>query len=477
MSLLSGMQNLFENKVAMEAAENEIIFEEMVALESSEIVDTMVDGEQPFVNDDISQMVDEDEEEEEINKELDEEDNSIASNSNECDNCFGRAQESAALTGKSFLASLLLDNNDPVKTKPGSIGQQDSAATFDKNYSDETDNDNDPIKTLFGSIGQKDSSANHKDNFSNGFINNLDPIETKPGSVGQRTSNAKDPVMENMSFLASMVSDSLPDIGLESVSKTSLDNLTRNANILGIDRLSTDMIGQFIEDKDYNSAMESLQIYSEMIDNALDNPNIYQSSDKLIEAANSLKITTESMMIGINAQKMIDAAMESGADDAFAKRNTINKIKAFMEHKKSEGTLSSITEAAIMNTIGYYGAMESDEYYDEDDDKDPEATRNGSVGQCNSKAHYENNFSNGFLDETDPIKTRDGAEGQQDSAATFDKNYCYGILDEDDPVHTDDGSVGQKDSTAKDPASEAMTALEELEALTKSMEIDALDEE
>ena len=518
MSLLSGMQNLFENKAAMEAAEDDTIFDEMVALESSENIDRMVDGEHPFLDndDEVSQMVDEDEEEDEINKELDDEDNSMASHSTnedngksdikdstECGNCagadsMGKAQEAAALTGTSFLASLVLDRNDPITTKPGSVGQQSSAATFDKNYSDEADDNNDPIKTQPGSVGQKDSSANHKENFSDEADDNNDPQKATPGSVGQKDSTAKDPAMEGMSFLASMIAtpavessvetqveEPTPEPTLESFLVNDSDSLTRNATTLGIDRLATDAIGGFIEEKDYNTAIESLQVYSAIIDKAVEDIPDDGVSEIVSQAAESLKITTESMMMAIQTQKMIDAAIESGTDKEFAKQNTLNKVKNFMGTKKAEGSLSAVTEAAIINTIGYFEAMEGEGVCPEcgkspcecDKSGDPEATKNGSVGQDNSKAHSDTNFSDGNLDSNDPVKTKDGAEGQEDSAATFDENHSGGTPDDNDPVHTDDGSVGQKDSTAKDPASEAMTALEELEALTRSMEDDAMTEE
>ena len=68
----------------------EAIFEEMIALEADELIDKVVDGKGPF-EDEISQMVDEDEANEQLNKELDEEDNSIAN-----------ASEAAALTGDAF---------------------------------------------------------------------------------------------------------------------------------------------------------------------------------------------------------------------------------------------------------------------------------------------------------------------------------------------------------------------------------------
>lgn len=514
MSLLSGMQNLFENKAAMEAAEDEAIFDEMVALESSEIIDRMVDGKHPFLenDDEVSKMVDEDEEEDEINKELEEEDNSMASHSTnedngksktkkstECGNCagadsMGKAQEAAALTGQSFLASLVHPAAEPAEaTKPGSIGQQSSAATFDKNFTDDAEDNNDPIKTQPGSVGQKDSSANHKDNFADEADDNNDPQKTVPGSVGQKNSTAKDPAME-MSFLASMVASPAMESSSQPTPEPTLESLlgepeekaaVRNAKILGIETLATEAIGGFLEEKDYTAAIESLQAYSAMIDKAVEDTPDDGVSDLAYQAADQLKISTESAMLAVNLQRMVDTAVEAGTDKGVAKQDAINRLRNSMETAKANESLSHVTEAAINNVINYYGVMESDGVCPEcgknpcecDKSGDPEATKNGSVGQGTSKAHSESNYSNGTLDSNDPVKTKDGAEGQEDSAATFNENHSGGEPDDNDPVHTDDGSVGQKDSTAKDPASEALSALDELEALTKAMETDAMDEE
>ena len=190
MSLLDGMNNLFENKAAMEAATDEAIFEEMIALEADELIDKVVDGKGPF-EDEISQMVDEDEANEQLNKELDEEDNSIAN-----------ASEATALTGDAFLSSLMKDTDDPITTKPGSIGQQTSAASFAGNYSDAGEDNTDPIKTEHGSVGSDDSAATHNQNYSDESDDNNDPIKTTPGTIGQKDSTAKDPAAEGTSLSA-----------------------------------------------------------------------------------------------------------------------------------------------------------------------------------------------------------------------------------------------------------------------------------
>ena len=151
MSLLSGMNDILTNKVAMEEAQEMFDFELELALEADELIDTMVDG-MANASDFDDEIDNELEEEDEINKELDSEDNFT--------NVVGKsANEAAALTGTSFLSSLILDKDDPIKTKAGSVGTEDSAATHKDNFSAEANDNNDPIKTENGSVGQKDSTA------------------------------------------------------------------------------------------------------------------------------------------------------------------------------------------------------------------------------------------------------------------------------------------------------------------------------
>lgn len=451
MSLLDGMNNLFENKEATEAAAMEAIFDEMIALEADELIDRVVDGKGPF-EDDISQMVDEDEEDEQLNMELDEEENSIATASE------------AALTGDAFLSSLMLDTNDPIPTKPGSIGQQTSAASFSKNFSDAGEDNIDPITTHPGSIGSDESAATHNRNFSDELDDNNDPIKTKPGTIGQDNSTAKDPVMESAMVFGELmgIEQAMESLISEMVPAEEQSRMEQDVAILGIDPIDCAKVDSLIEAKKYDKAKEVCESWMDDIHHVVKNTT--DSAKK--SAAQRLLTSTSSLSVAIEAQKIIDEGIAMGNDPEIATESAIKKLSAKRDQMKQNGAIDMATESVINIALNWFAANESDL-------SDPEVTINGSVGQDSSKAHSGDNFSDGKLNSNDPVKTKDGAEGQEDSAATFDGNHSGGSLDNNDPIHTDDGSVGQKDSTAKDPAAEGTTslsALEELEALTKMMD-------
>lgn len=515
MSLLDGMNTLFENKAAMEAASDEAIFEEMLALEADELIDKVVDGKGPF-EDEVSQMVEEDEANEQLNRELDEEDNSIASASAmeargfreiretrdrekildkkklsegfknikpekmsydeavdilqslyknmEVENEKSKASEATALTGDAFLSSLMKDTDDPITTKPGSIGQQTSAASFAGNYSDAGEDNNDPIKTEPGSIGSEDSAATHSKNFSDESEDNNDPIKTEPGTIGQDNSTAKDPIMESAMFFGELMGTEEAMEGLisEMAPAEERSRMEQDVATLGIDPIDCTKVDSLIEAKKYDEAKEVCESWMNDIQHTIEN-TVDEAKES---AAQRLLTSTSSLSVAIEAQKIIDEGIAMGNDPEIATESAIKKLSAKRDQMKQNGTIDMATESVINIALNWFAANESDL-------SDPEATTDGSVGQDNSKAHSGDNFSDGKLDSNDPVKTKDGAEGQEDSAATFDGNHSGGSLDSNDPIHTDDGSVGQKDSTAKDPAAEGTTslsALEELEALTKMMD-------
>ena len=104
MSLLSGMNNIFQNTPVMEAAtavaEEELMLNELSQLEADIALEAIIDGENnnPANDDEVDKMVEEDEEEDEIMDELDKAD--------ECGECGNEcATEAAALTGLSSSVS------------------------------------------------------------------------------------------------------------------------------------------------------------------------------------------------------------------------------------------------------------------------------------------------------------------------------------------------------------------------------------
>ena len=199
MSLLTGMNDILKNEAAIEAANDMTLFDEELALEADEFIDAMVDGEGEYEHpDDIDLIEEEDEEDDLLNEDLDIDDET--------------ATEAAALTGQSFLQSLLL-NDDPITTKDGSIGYQDSAANYKDNYSNSFANDNDAIKTENGSVGQKNTAANYKENFSAEFANDNDNIKTEDGSLGPKTSKPN-PAIESAMFFGDVMGEEVAMEGL-----------------------------------------------------------------------------------------------------------------------------------------------------------------------------------------------------------------------------------------------------------------------
>jgi hypothetical protein len=462
------MDNLFENKAATEVANEEMMFNDMLEAEADVVLEAMTTGENPFGDEDeVSRMVDEDEEDDEINKELEEEDNNFANAS--------KANEAAALTGLDFLNSICRDTNDPITTKPGSIGQQDSAASFGENFSSEFDDNNDPIKTEPGSVGMQESTANHSTNFSDEADDNNDPITTDPGSVGQKDSTAKDPAVESAMVFGELMGTEVAMEGIisklsEKISTIKKDrsDKRREADVstLGIQAIDSEKVDSLIKDKKYDQAIQVVNQFIEKVKSAVD-----ENDKAKVKAGNRLTRSFNSLIVAIQTQKIVDEEIAKGTDPKEAEKIAVKRMMSKSKELKDAGKLDEATESAINMAIQWTLA-------DEADLADPEATVDGSVGQKNSAAHNSANYSNGELDNNDPVKTKDGAEGQEDSEASFDENHSGGTLDSNDPIQTDDGSVGQKDSTAKDPASESTTALEELEALNQMMneEVDGMDD-
>ena len=102
MSLFDAMNGILQNEEAMEIAEEEMMEQDLIAIEADEIIDKMVDGE------------DSDEELDEMEDDLDEADEDDDDDAEE--GCKKKACEAASPTGASFLKSLNLDEDDPIMT-------------------------------------------------------------------------------------------------------------------------------------------------------------------------------------------------------------------------------------------------------------------------------------------------------------------------------------------------------------------------
>ena len=452
MSLLSGMNDMLTNKAALEAAQDMFDFDEDLALEADELIDTMIDG-----MDDIDAMEAELEEEDEINDELESEDNFT-------DTVGDSANESAALTGTAFLSSLILDTDDPIKTKDGSVGSEDGTATHKDNFSAEADDNNDPIKTKDGSVGS-DGSANPDNNFTNASKDTTDPIKTEDGSVGQDNSTAKDPAVESAMFFAELLGNDVAMEGLinrlkeKSAAKKSAKRLEKLKK-LGISQdLDNAKLADLLANGKHDEAKRMVVAFGKKIEAAkakvADTDPEAETKRKI---ADQLIKTNSCILIGVDADSTAKKLEKDGVDKKTAKAQTIK----IMKNKEKDPAVESYINECIDMLIAYEASV------------DPEATEDGSVGQDNSKASFDGNFSDGKIDDNDPVKTKDGAAGQDDSAATFSENFSDGKSDTDDPIKTEDGSVGQDDSTAKDPAVES--TIDELEKLN-SLLLDDFDDD
>ena len=429
MSLLSGMNDMMTNQAALEAAEDEIMFMDDIAMEADELIDTMVDAKKINADndDDIAEMLEEDDEEDEINKELDEEDNSIATAS-----C---ATEAAALTGDDFLKNLLLDDDDPITTKPGSVGFQDSAATFPTNFAAEFDDDD-------------------------------DPITTKPGSIGA-SATAKDPAIESALFFGELMGEEVAMEGIiqnmkDKVNEKKSARRAKDLKMIGVSKdLQTDKLDVLLNQKKFDAALSIVNNWVKSVEGAQKkiSDNDPEAKKKRKIASRMIKTATATAL-GIQIDKAAAKYEKSGMSAKDARKKAKAEIKA--KAKKADAA----NESYIMDCMDMIEAFESS--------IDPEATKDGSVGQDDSKASFTGNFTDGLDDDNDPITTKDGAEGQEDSSANFNTNFSDGDLDDDDPIAGIDGSVGQKNSTAKDPAIES-TLDAELESLNSML--DELDED
>ena len=440
MSLLNGMNSMLTNELAMEAAVEDYLFEMEYAMEADELIDVMVDG-----KDEISKMVDEDEEEDEINQELD------------AEGCC------EALTGKAFLDSLILNTNDPITTKNGSIGQQDSAPSFDKNFSDEFEDNDDPITTRNGSIGQRDSYATFDGNYSFDKINSGDPITTRNGSIGQGTSTPKDPTMESMSFFGELLDEEIAMEGViakykEHRKEKAAAKRAASLSGIGVTDIDVSKVEELMSQGKFDAAAKLASGFHNKLESAEasiaeDDPD----AKKKKKTIKRLKKTNSALMIKIEHAKRSDKYQKDGMNTKAANKQARKDMK-----KRASEIPDKAQESLVIECLNMIAAFEQE--------TDPEATSDGSVGQRDSAATFDRNYSNGSLDSNDPIRTRDGSEGQRDSAATFDDNFSDGLLDDDDPITTEDGSIGQRNSTAKDPSFESLLEIDdELDLMNNSL--------
>lgn len=441
MSLISGMESMMDfQDASKEMADKDIIFYDEIAMEASELIDAMVDG-QPR---DYSDIDDDD-----------------LYNFDEYD--YGdTATEAAALTGAAFLNSLMIDTDDPIVTKPGSLGPETSAANFSTNFHDDFPGKADGIDRTYGSLGPENSAANFDGNFHDEFVDDNDPLEAIPGSLGPNTSTAKDPAMESVYVLGSLLGEyDIAEEGLRSrmqARKQKKQDL--DFSMLGVQKPNHEKIDQMMNAGNYRGAQNEVKRTLSQIQKAKDMiPAGDEDSKQKLKAAKRLGSAYSSLMIGINIEKDVADLEKKGYDKKTARKAAVKKARQYEQSLKKAEKLDKASEAAIDTAIEYFEIV-FEAYEDA-----------GSKGQQDSAADFKGNYSDGLEDTDTREWTRDGSEGQQDSAASFEGNCGGGHLDTDDPIITGDSSVGPTDSTAKDPASEAYTDIfDELDRLDAIME-------
>lgn len=455
---------MLTNKAALEAAQDMFDFEEDLALEADELIDTMVDGmcSANCFDDEIEEMEEDFEEAEEINDELEDEDNFTGT--------VGKsANEAAALTGMSFLSSLVLDKDDPITTKNGSIGSDDGTANHKDNFSNASRNTTDKNTTKNGAIGA-DSSANPANNFSDASKDTNDKNTTKNGSIGAYAT-AKDPAVESAMFFGELLGE---EVAMEGLIQKMKDKYNEKRSSKRLEKLkmlgiSSDIdnakLSALIQAGKHSEAKRLVAAFGKKLENAKakisdDDPE----ASKKRKYADQLIKTTSCLMIGVDTDSEQKKFEKAGVDKATAKKQAMKKMR---DKEKNSAMESYINECLDM--------IEAFEATCTGTDCDPEDTENGSIGQKDSKASFSDNFSDASKDTDDPIKAEAGSEGQKDSKASFDENYSGGSKDTDDPIQTENGSVGQKDSTAKDPVIES--TLDELEELNSILLDDYEDDD
>ena len=449
MSLLSGMNNMLENTVAMEAAADDILFHEEIVMESDEIIDTMVDGKHPILDEEIDAAVDDD------FSDLEEDalEGDILS-----------ASEAAALTGNDFFSSLRRNSDDPISTRPGSIGYQPGTASFGTNFSSDFRNSDDPISTRPGSIGYQPGTANYKENYSNTRGNSGDPIATFFGSIGQKSTVAKDPSMRTMesSIDALMGRSSIATEGKLGSKKEA--KRAGALSVIGVKDLNKEAVQSAISSGNFDQAISMVKTFGHKVETGKAKLIGKPDSKPTISVLNGIIKSNDSLMLSIKRQESVSKYKSAGMNGAKA------RLKANADIRKKAKGHEPAKEAYINECLDLIIAYESEVLGIDD----VEETSDGSIGQKSSVATHEENFNEGKPN-NDPINTRDGSEGQKDTKASFEKNFSDGILDDFDPVAGKDGTIGQRDTTAKDPASESSTLDAELEFLENNM-LDDFDE-
>lgn len=421
MSLLNGMDEMFENKTAEEIAARDYMFIDELSTEAMESIDCLVDG----PREDYPEIYDDDD--------------------------FEEAIEAAALTGNSFLNSLNLSQDDPIENARkmhGSLGPKSSAANFPTNFHDDFRNTNDPYDAYPGSVGPDTSVADHAQNFHDEYEDDNDPLQPIPGSVGPESSTAKDPATEGTMVLGFLMNEDVDDFDTY-IAQEGLRSWSRNRKIkkreldeqlIGIDSLDSAKINQYCNDGMWNKAEQTVNSAIKAVEERKKSFTYGDpDSKKKAAAADRLMKTYSGLLVHLSMGKGTADLMKQGYDQKTAQKASRSKAKELKASLKKAQKLDSSTEAAIDLAIKY--SIAAEQFEDA-----------GSVGQKDSAANFSGNFADGS---DDPSATYGANVPGASSAASFDGNQGGGFRDYTDPIIADTRTPGQDDSTARDPATES----------------------
>lgn len=311
---------------------------------------------------------------------------------------YEMATEAAALTGQSFLQSLLL-NDDPITTQNGSIGYQDSSANHKDNYSNEFDDADDPITTMNGTIGQRTTAANHKDNYSSEFTNDDDKITTKNGSVGP-TSSTPNPTLESAVFFGDLMGEEYAMEGLikNFKSKQAEKKNAKRAELLskmGVSDIDSAKFDELRQQGKIDQVINAVTKFGKKLEEGL--KKLEDNSE--IKAARRIIKTNAALLISLQIDKNAAEYVKAGMSEKEARK----KAKAEMK-KKSKSIEDPAQESYITDCLNMLYAFEA------------------SVGQGDTMADHSDNYSDGELDDSDPVTTEDGEDVGDDNAVANPAN-------------------------------------------------------
>lgn len=307
---------------------------------------------------------------------------------------YETASEAAALTGQSFLQSLLL-NDDPITTRDGSIGYQDSAANYKDNYSAEFDNDGDIITTRNGSIGQKTSSANYRENFSAEFANTDDKIKTENGSVGPKTSTPN-PAIESALFFGELMGEEVAMEGLiqNIKDKRNAKKSQKRADILSkinVTDIDMEKYNSLYNEGKFDQCSKIAINFGKKLEDGL--KGLTDNSD--IKAVRRLIKTNSALLVRLDMDKKVNEYVKAGMSEKDARKKVRKEMKS-----KAKNIEDPAQESYILQCLDLIEAFEA------------------SIGQSNTAADHPDNYSDGDLDDMDPINTEDGEDvGDEEASA------------------------------------------------------------